>query len=426
MPLGTIVRLLENHGRSREKVTIGCLNNLYKSVLDMNIDHFRSEACKKMLIYPKNAKEDQCRRLKINIDDKEATKCFMCPKSLEKKSCREFFSNFNTSRCSCGNLMDKEIPSSPEFEKMLGDSYEYDGVFVHGDGNMAFIVSDDMKIDNFSWDLFRKNVKDLGCVNLLDEIGEGEAEIDFREAMTLLRSIFTSETPLTTTFFPFQSSSYPSKRAFKPSTTQYDQVLGQVLSLKVYLSKHDKGKVVYVECGEGFIDLLCTFLVLPLEYVCEIFSASDDDGLGCIGNLFRSFKGLSCSEIAIPWYYSCRKNLLGITVQDPPPSFYHEDIHKHVTAMDPKTEMSGKTRSSGGFVKSNKKFLVSDDLRITPLSADLTMRELKDLKISFDDVTIEQITIGKAEAINLLKSSFVTSSALTNGLSDLFSKKLEG
>lgn len=111
MPLGTIVRLLENHGILREKVSLGCLNNLYKSVVDMSIDNFRNEACKQMLVYPKSVKERQCRMLKINIDDTEATKYFMCPLSLQSKSCREFFSTFDTSRCSCGNLMNKEISS---------------------------------------------------------------------------------------------------------------------------------------------------------------------------------------------------------------------------------------------------------------------------------------------------------------------------
>ncbi|VYS68481.1 unnamed protein product [Arabidopsis thaliana] len=444
MPLGTIVRLLEHHGRLKEKVSIGCFNNLYKSLVDMSIDNFRNEACKQMLVYPKSVKERQCRMLNINIDDTEETKYFMCPKSLQSPSCREFFSNFNTSRCRCGNLMNKES-SSPEGEESvsrLGGSCDDDGVFVHGDGNMAFMLSDDLTIENFSWDLPRKRVKDLGCVNVFDKLGEGEPEVGFREAMTLLRSLFTSETPLTATFFPFHSSPYPSKRAYKASSP-CDSVLGQVLSFKVYLSKEDNKKVIYAECGEGFIDLLCMFLVLPLGYICQISSrdGDDDDGLGCIGNLFRSFKGLSGDEITIPWYYNCRKNLLGITVQKPPSLFncisYLEDNGmagdcedsrlKKVRPMDPKAEISGQSRSSsGGFVKSNKKFLVTDDLIITPLNSDLTMRELKKLKISFDEVNIKEITIGKTEATNLLKASFVTSFALTNGLSDLLSKKLEG
>ncbi|KAF8112049.1 hypothetical protein N665_0068s0016 [Sinapis alba] len=346
MPLGTIVRLLDNHGRSRQKVVIGCLNNFYKSVVDMSTDNFQTEACKQMqmLINPKSVKESLCRKLKINIDDTEATIYFMCPMSFQRKSRGGFFSNFNTSKCE--------------------------------------MLRDDLKIEIFSWDLFRKKIKDLGCVDLFDE------------AMTLLRSLFTSETPLTTTLFPFQSSSHLSTIAFKPSISPCDSVLGQVLSLKVYLSKKDRRKVVYAECGEGFIDLICTFLVLPLD-----------------------FNGLSGDEINIIWYYSCRKNLLGITVQNQT-SFYHENGLKHVSAIDPKTERSGQPRSSGGFVKSNKKFLVSDDLKITPLMSDLSMREL-------DDVTIEHITIGRVEAINLLKASFATSSALTNGLSDLHAKKLE-
>ncbi|CAN7029819.1 unnamed protein product [Brassica rapa subsp. trilocularis] len=212
---------------------------------------------------------------------------------------------------SCGNMMNKEIPS-PEGE-MLRDCYDYDGVFVHGDGKFAFILSDDLKIDNFCWDFFRKKIKNLGCVDLYDEAAEGEAEIGFREAVTLLRSLFTSETPLTTTFFPFQSSSHPFTIAFKPSISPCDLVLGQNQ-----------------------------------------------------------------------------------------PSFYHEHRLKHVIAIDPKTECG------------------------QPRSSDLTMRELDDLKISFNDVTIEQITIGRAEAISLFKASFATSSALTNGLSDLLAKKLEG
>jgi len=185
MPLGTIVRLLEHHGRLKEKVSIGCFNNLYKSLVDMSIDNFRNEACKQMLVYPKSVKERQCRMLKINIDDTEETKYFMCPKSLQSPSCREFFSNFNTSRCRCGNLMNKES-SSPEGEESvsrLGGSCDDDGVFVHGDGNMAFMLSDDLTIENFSWDLPRKRVKDLGCVNVFDKLGEGEPEVGFREVL---------------------------------------------------------------------------------------------------------------------------------------------------------------------------------------------------------------------------------------------------
>lgn len=58
--MGTIVRLLEKHQRS-EPVTVGCFSNLYRSVVDMKIDDFETEACKEMLIHPRSVREAQCR-----------------------------------------------------------------------------------------------------------------------------------------------------------------------------------------------------------------------------------------------------------------------------------------------------------------------------------------------------------------------------
>ncbi|KAL9278054.1 hypothetical protein AtEden1_Chr5g0082881 [Arabidopsis thaliana] len=64
---GTIVRLLAKHRKS-DPVTIGCLRNLYTSVVDMELDDFETDACKQMLLYPKNIREAQYRNFKLNID----------------------------------------------------------------------------------------------------------------------------------------------------------------------------------------------------------------------------------------------------------------------------------------------------------------------------------------------------------------------
>lgn len=63
LPMGTIVRLLEKHRQPRS----GCFHNIYRSVSDMAIDDFQTEACKTMLLYPKSTKEIQCRRLKLKV-----------------------------------------------------------------------------------------------------------------------------------------------------------------------------------------------------------------------------------------------------------------------------------------------------------------------------------------------------------------------
>ncbi|EFH44768.1 predicted protein [Arabidopsis lyrata subsp. lyrata] len=62
-------------------------------------------------------------------------------------------------------------------------------------------------------------------------------------------------------------------------------------------------------------------------YICEISGSDDDDGLGCTGNLFRSRKGLSCDHGFVG---GC------------------EDTLNKLRPMDPKTEISGVSKSSGG------------------------------------------------------------------------------
>ncbi|XP_072151442.1 uncharacterized protein [Setaria viridis] len=53
LPLGTIVRLLGKQSGA------GCLDEVYKSVESLSIDHFQTKACKAMLLSPLNAAANQ-------------------------------------------------------------------------------------------------------------------------------------------------------------------------------------------------------------------------------------------------------------------------------------------------------------------------------------------------------------------------------
>ncbi|VVB12891.1 unnamed protein product [Arabis nemorensis] len=77
LPVGTIVRLLEEHRKS-EMTSVGCFSNLYKSVGDMGIDNFQTEACKQMLLYPRSVRDVHCKRLKLNLHPTEGDKYFEC------------------------------------------------------------------------------------------------------------------------------------------------------------------------------------------------------------------------------------------------------------------------------------------------------------------------------------------------------------
>ncbi|KAH0930988.1 hypothetical protein HID58_008105 [Brassica napus] len=69
------------------------------------------------------------------------------------------------------------------------------------------------------------------------------------------------------------------------------------------------------------------------------------------------------------------------------------------------------------------KFTVSDDLVVTPKKSCSTFSLLKKLKVQADDLEVQVISISNAEALNLLRASLVTSSALSSAFRSLLVKE---
>lgn len=89
-------------------------------------------------------------------------------------------------------------------------------------------------------------------------------------------------------------------------------------TLDAIVRKQDM-KILYLECGEDFVDLLFTFLAVPVEFVLEI--SGKNSNYGCIGNLFGSFKDLSvdsASKYVLPYYYKCEKQFSDIITEEQP------------------------------------------------------------------------------------------------------------
>lgn len=76
-PLGTITRLLQKD-TNMGPVIIGCLNSLYQSVTNLDKECMKKEISKEMLLQPSYLLEDYCSFLKLNIDDTQPTKYYMC------------------------------------------------------------------------------------------------------------------------------------------------------------------------------------------------------------------------------------------------------------------------------------------------------------------------------------------------------------
>ncbi|XP_010418865.1 PREDICTED: uncharacterized protein LOC104704481 [Camelina sativa] len=433
LPMGTIVRLLEKH-QNPQSFTVGCFTNLYKSVSDMSVDNFETQACKDLLLYPRSLKESHCRRLKLNLDDTESTKFFVYPRFVLGKSCSKVYSNICNSLCSCGKLMNREVQIEEE------DQDEGDGVFLSC--RSSFIITDDLKLVFNSIGNVMSVLNDLGYDGF-DKLQERLLEVGSDEVMTLIECLFNSDTPLTDTFL--RGNCVSRKQKFWAPLVQESIVAGPQ-TLKVFVRKVDR-VILYAECREEFVDFLFSFLAIPIEFVGKF--CSDNANISCIGNLCRSVKGLSLEEegdttvtnCVLPHFYNCRAQLLDVVIQEVPEyeclvtrlfcSQYNASklckrIEKNnllsdqkivkLSPMNPKSK--GTSDSLGiGFVKGKTNFMVSDDLHVTAMNSSSTISMLSKLQVNINDIEEQVISIGKAEAISLLRASLVTTSALTNGLS---------
>lgn len=166
LPLGTIIRVISNnqHDHIHEindepQDAFGCIHNLYKSVENFSDGVFWNNICKTMLLRPRNPCEAICKKLKLNLDDSESIKYFMCGRCNKRSDL--FLSTFVGASCYyCEKLMDKEMKLHGDFgEEGLGD-----GVFVKK-GSLYLIFDDFKVLQNSPGNSFQELLK-LGYKNL--------------------------------------------------------------------------------------------------------------------------------------------------------------------------------------------------------------------------------------------------------------------
>lgn len=244
------------------------------------------------------------------------------------------------------------------------------------------------------------------------------------QVLTLLGCLFTSEAPLTDTFLRKHCTTR--KRKALTPLVQENAVAGDAdkfVAIKVYIRKTDK-MILYAECREDFIDLLFTFLAVPLEFAWDLSVGIVN--IGCVGNLSRSVNNLSfekqkeatVSECVLPYYYKFRAQLLDIVIQEEDSEYeclvprngypssnckFSREIKKDVLFNGERivkfTPMHSNTSSYAGvgFVKGETNFIVSDDLFITPMSTSSTISLPSKLQMNISDIDEQVINISKAE-----------------------------
>ncbi|PRQ34347.1 hypothetical protein RchiOBHm_Chr5g0067801 [Rosa chinensis] len=404
LPMGKIVRLARDHSIALE---IGCMNKLYQSIEKLDVQVFKSNACRDMLLLPHSAANCHCKNLKLKIIDDAEPQRFDCSATYSHP------------------------PGS-------GDSQD-GGVFVKERARV--IITDDLQVifplSAASISLFTK----LGATNS-NTTEELTFSIGVEQVLNLIVSSFVSKTPLTETLLKpnpvpklgcvnfSQGKCIESQMSAGASIDEETEKI----SVKLIVSK-SKNLVCYAEVREDFVNLIFSFLTLPLGFILK--QMLDSPWKGCIDQLckgvldfdeqfFKSnyHKELLCNSKLVPGF-SYENNLLGIEE-----AVYYKLSNRTYTAdtsiissasleapkvqfLDPKSH-GDKDRNARGFLKEPAIFTVTDNLDVRPVSPIFQLSVLNYLKVHFTDIEYRTVHVGKNEALRLLVASVVSDSLLTN------------
>lgn len=202
---------------------------------------------------------------------------------------------------------------------------------------------------------------------------------------------------------------------------------GITITLKLMVSK-SKRIVCYAEAESDFVNLLFSFLAVPLGYLVENMRGTGSLN-GCIDKLYESVHDLDerrfisndyreilvsprlafgfgykhdlldVGEASQPFfYYASGYNLeytdVLITTTKSLPSSYNNVVS--LTVIDPKSHKYV-DESDGGFLTGPAMFIVTDSLIVTPISSIFSLSILNELKVPFSDIEEKVVHVGKEE-----------------------------
>ncbi|KAM0996087.1 hypothetical protein ACFX13_006201 [Malus domestica] len=414
IPLGTILKLGREHSAPME---IGCMNNLYSSVEEIDVRKLRSDACREMLLLPHNAAEPHCKNLVLQIDrNAEPIQYFVCNYCL-----KSFSYNLGTCTPGCGRYMNHVITFSVDVAS----------AFVTESARL--LITDDLQLISPFSESIVSLFTNLGVTNR-NTTGELNLNIGVDEVMNLLINSLVSKTPLTETLLKHKPVAERSNENNYQAVHSDPQTVGETvlteednISIKLIISK-SKNIVCYAEAGEDFVNLLFSFLTLPLGFVAK--QIQDGSLKGCIDQLYRSVQDLDAQHLKSNHHKEmlvnpklapgfCYNSLLGIEVA----SYYYLNrrlttdsslIPSNSSSESFKIEPTNRVSSAGGFLKGPAFFTVADNLVIRPISTIFELSVLDKLNVPFTDIEKRVVLMGKKEALSLLVASFASDSALTN------------
>ncbi|XP_043695313.1 uncharacterized protein LOC122645953 isoform X4 [Telopea speciosissima] len=428
MPMGTIVRLISKQPQS---AIIGSMTNLYKEVENLEEELLQTRACKSMLLHPRNPTENECKKLKLNIDDTEPTKYYICADwNCSRREIGGLYTTFKNVKCKCGKMMDKEI-----FVKK-----EDGGVFVYG--LTKFMVTDDLQVEPMSPAATLTLLHKLGIKDM-SSLQETTLSIGSEEIMNLLKGLLFSKIPLTDVLLRKKEFASDGLK-FEIGDAVQSKSEGSPLdmTMKLTISK-SMNKALYAEVGEDMGNFLLSFLTLPLGSILQLLGGNSS--LGSMDNLYKS---VECSKVTRadslrdlllhPGLYRGSYNPTGVNEIDLPDYLWctsfkntqNKDDDPYTVYLTTKGQSkrgrtgerhtkllkssTSETAGQGGFLKGPATFIVTDNLVFTPLVSMWTLAFLKSMKVTLDDLEVRMVSMDREKALRLLKASLVSKAVLTD------------
>ncbi|KAK1398294.1 hypothetical protein POM88_008157 [Heracleum sosnowskyi] len=426
MPMGTIVRLLNKHLEYSKPPPIGNFNNLYETVVNFDAKYFVTSENKDWLVTTSNNAGPECQSLKINIDDTNLRKYFICPNS----SCtieRDLpsISSYSSVKCRhCGEYLSRLINYRAD------TSEANEGVFLSQ--TASFVISDDLHVTPNTMDSTIRILESTG-IKEFGVLEEKMLQIGSSEILDLLMYSMSSKTPLTDMVFgkkEFISDIVMPSIQSQISTECVTNFKN--MSVKVLVQKSNN-RILLAQTAEDFVEFLFCFLGMPMGRIIR-FLGDSYLSKGVVDNLYRSLSNLDVGKHLKSDDLKCM--LLNPAFDIPSiQTFYTNDeedvdyyFHSNYDSLSKQNtfyltygngrEMTYEEplKDDEAFVRGPKNFMVSDDLSVTPLSFMSCITYLRSLKVPLSDVEEHEINIGAEEALNLLRACLMSTSVLTIGL----------
>ncbi|CAH2079288.1 unnamed protein product [Thlaspi arvense] len=193
-----------------------------------------------------------------------------------------------------------------------------------------------------------------------------------------------------------------------------------------------RNKVVLAETCRDFVDLLFSFVTLPMGTIVRLLDKHqklEPVSVGCFNNLYTSvsdmvvddFETEACQSMLLYPRSSkeihCRSLKLNI-----------DDTEAHISGRGKVVQVSEEEQIGGSignvengvFVSCRSSYIVTDDLRVTLSSLGVIGNVLKELGYAdFDGLQEILLDAGFEELISILRASLISRSALNNGLSSV-------